>query len=181
MTPMPVDPVVDAAVRGGLALLFAAAAAHKLRDPRRFRGVVAAYALVPPALVTLASAALVAAELAIAGALVARRGAGLAGGAALLVLYAVALAANLVRGRRELDCGCVGIAGRAGISWWLVARNLVLAALAVAASGTPIARPLVWVDALTVVGAVGALLAVYVAVDGLVAGLPAVARARGTA
>ncbi len=47
-------------------------------------------------------------------------------GGALLALYALAMAINLARGRRDLDCGC-GIV-RKSISASMVVRNLLLAA-----------------------------------------------------
>lgn len=46
--------------------------------------------------------------------------------AGLLGLYAMAIAINLVRGRRYLDCGCNGPSNRQAITWFLVLRNLAL-------------------------------------------------------
>ena len=40
---------------------------------------------------------------------------------ALLAIYGVAIAINLVRGNRRIDCGCGG-AGQ-GLSWFLVGRK----------------------------------------------------------
>jgi len=51
------------------------------------------------------------------------------GTAALMAGYAAAIAANLVRGRSWIDCGC---GGGDQLTWGLVARNAVLAGLAVA-------------------------------------------------
>jgi hypothetical protein len=174
------DPVVATALRGALALLFATAAWHKLRDRRRFRATMAAYRLVPAPLVGAASATIVLAEGTLAAALLAPAAARLASGAAaaLLILYAAAIAVNLRRGRRHLDCGCLGSAGRETISWWLVARNVALAAMA--ASGlAPIAvRPLVWVDAVTASGVFGLAVLAWLAGDGLLANRAALARLR---
>ncbi|MGG1662592.1 MauE/DoxX family redox-associated membrane protein [Brevibacillus sp. NRS-1366] len=44
----------------------------------------------------------------------------------LLTIYSVAIAVNLLRGRRDISCGCGGAAGDHPISWWLVGRNLLL-------------------------------------------------------
>jgi Methylamine utilisation protein MauE len=166
------DPVVDLAIRIGLAVLFGVAALHKLRGFRRFEATVADYRIVPAPLAPLAAIAVLGAEVGIAEMLVLPhlRSVGLAAAAAQLVVYAGALALNLARGRRHLDCGCVGVAGREEISWALAGRNLVLSAIALVATLTPIAgRPLVWIDALTIAGAVAAAAGAYVAIDQLVA------------
>jgi hypothetical protein len=180
---MTIDPAIDAAVRAGLAVLFAAAASHKVRAPRRFRATVAEYRLLPGTLVTPAALGLVGGEIAVAIALVlpAGRTAGLLGAAALLALYGSAVAVNLVRGRRDLDCGCAGPAVRRPISGWLVGRNAVLAAVALAGLVPTAARPLVWIDGLTILASTATLAALYVAVDRMLAHLPAVARVRGVA
>ena len=64
------------------------------------------------------------------------------GTAALLLIYAAAIAANLYRGRSWIDCGC---GGGGMLSWTMVVRNAVLAAFAVA----PLAiapEPATWAD-----------------------------------
>src|SRR5207249_705697 len=128
------DPVVDLTLRTALALLFFVAAGHKLRDPGRFRATVAEYRLVPDRFAPPAAALLVAVEAAAAGALLVPgvRAAGLLAAAALLVVYGAAIAINLARGRWDIDCGCAGPAVRRPIGGWLVARNAVLAAAALA-------------------------------------------------
>ena len=156
---MSLDPALQGVLRGGLVLLFAAAALHKLRAPREFVATLADYRLLPGALVPAAAAALAGAEVALAAALGVRRfepAAPLAA-AGLLALYSFAIAANLARGRREIDCGCLGPAGRQPLSGGLLARNalLVAACLALAAPAAP--RTLLWMDAVTVAGGVAVL------------------------
>jgi hypothetical protein len=177
------DPAIDATVTTALALLFLVAASHKLRDPTRFRATFAEYRLVPPALAGPTAALLVLVEVAVAGALAvpALRVPGRVAAAGLLVVYAGAVAVNLGRGRRDLDCGCAGPAARQPISGWLVARNGVLAAVALTGLAPAGARPLVWVDAVTVVATTAALAALYAALDRLLANRPAFARLRRTA
>lgn len=46
----------------------------------------------------------------------------------LLAVYSAAIWTNLLRGRREISCGCGGVAGNHRLSWKLVLRNLVLMA-----------------------------------------------------
>ena len=88
------------------------------------------------------------------------------------------MAMNLYRGRRFIDCGCAGAAGHQPLSGWLVARNLLLAVLALAAMLPVQARPLVWVDAITVAAAVGAAALLYAAGNRLIANGPDLARLR---
>jgi hypothetical protein len=98
------------------------------------------------------------------------------GAALLLVIYASAVAVNLLRGRDHIDCGCVGAAGRRPIAWVLVARNGVLSGVALVAALPAAPRPLVWIDAVTLVAAVGALALLYAAADGMLAHGPQLAR-----
>jgi len=174
------DPAVAGALRGGLALLFAAAALHKLRDPAGFRVALAGYAVLPPAALGAGAALVVAAETAAGLALVAPLVAPLAGpraaplvaplagaagegwrragpllAAALLLAYGAAIAASLARGRRDLDCGCLGPAGRVlPLSGALVARNAALAAGALACALPVAPRAATWLDAASALGAV---------------------------
>lgn len=126
------DPVVASAGAGVLALILVAAAWHKLADRDGFSAALAAYRLLPAPLVRPVAHALVGIEAILAlGALVpVSRGHALAGIAVLFVLYGAAIALNLVRGRREIDCGCGG-PGQP-LAWSLVVRNVLLAAAALA-------------------------------------------------
>jgi hypothetical protein len=177
------DPGIALGLRAAFALLFLAAAAHKLRAPRRFVATLADYRVLPAPLVPAAAAAVVAVELGLAALVLLPGGgaAGLRGAAALLVVYGGGIAANLARGRRHIDCGCLGVAGRQPIGWWLVGRNVALAALALAGTLPVRERALVWVDGLTVAAAVASAAALYVAVERLAANLPRMAALRGAA
>jgi len=166
-----VDPALALALRAGLAWLLAAAAAQKLRDFGAFREALAAYRLVPERALGFAAYALVAAELAGASALVASPRGGFAA-AALLALYSAAIALNLARGLREIDCGCFGPAKRQPLSLALVLRNTALIELALT-SGLPVgSRPLVALDALTIAAGVALGALVHGAVNGLIANAP---------
>lgn len=174
------DPVVVVILRVALALLLAAAAVHKLRDVDAFCASVTAYELLPHAALGVFARVVPIAELAIAAALVvpATARAGALAAAALLALYALAIAINLARGRRDLDCGCFGASARQTIGPSLVARNLVLIAAALATLAPVDARPLAWLDWVTVALAVATLAALYGAADRLLAQAPALARLR---
>lgn len=171
---MALDPALQIALRLALAALFGFAALSKLRAFASFRDALAAYRILPDAIATPAAAGLLAAELGAAGLLlhpVTARAAGL-GAAGLLALYGAAIALNLRRGRRDLDCGCAGPGARRPVSEGLVARNALLAALAAAVALPPAARSLVWLDGLTVTAAVACSALLYAAVDTALANAP---------
>lgn len=165
------DPALSWVLRIGLALLFAAAAGHKLRDLEAFRAALGDYRLLPARATSLAAVALIAFELASAVLLlVSPRGALVA--AALLALYTVAIGANLARGRREIDCGCFGPAARQPLSYGLVARNTGLIALALVAALPVAPRTLVWLDFTTIAAGVALFALVHAASNTLLAHAP---------
>ena len=174
------DPVLAIVARIALIALFGAGLWHKLRDPVRFVATVRAYAIAPALLVAPVAVGVVALEGLCVGGLATASSwaAGLAAG--ILVVYAAVLGVNLVRGRDDIDCGCVGVAGRSGLSWWLVARNVVAVAVTLGLVLPPQERALVWIDWVTVAGMLLAVTALAAAADRLVANRPAMARVRGT-
>lgn len=169
-----IDPAVSALLRGALALVLAGAAAHKLRDLHAFRVALGDYQLVPWALTGLVAPALVAAEIATAALLVSplARPAGFAAAAGLLSLYSAAIAVNLVRGRRDLDCGCFGPALRVRLGGGLLARNGVLIAAALAGLAPPAPRALGALDLATIAGALAFLAFAHAAATRLLAAAP---------
>jgi len=82
---------------------------------------------------------------------------------------------NLLRGRSYIDCGCGGAAHP--LSWGLVARNGVLAVAALGVSGATVERPLVWLDAVTLVIGVLAFYVAYLMADELLRQSSRMARA----
>ena len=175
------DPVLAVVLRGALALLFVVAALHKLRDRDAFRATLDAYALLPSALTAPLARAVPLVELVAALLLVAPRAAAVGASIAVLLLsvYALAMGVNLLRGRRDLDCGCMGPGARSPIGPELLVRNLFLIVAALVAGFAPIhARALVWVDFVTVPLAVAVLAALYAAVERVLALAPTVAALR---
>jgi len=129
-----------------VALVFLTASWGKARNRLAFRGVVANYRLLPDMLVAPFALALPPLEALIGLALLApplARWADLAA-AALLALFAVAMGVNLMRGRRNIDCGCFQSVLKQTLRWPLVARNgvliLALAIAALAPAGFPAPR-----------------------------------------
>ena len=162
---MTIDPVIAWTLRLGLALLFSTAAWHKLSDRRRFEGTVRAYALLPARATRLFSWVLPAIEVAIAAALLhpqLHRGAAWAA-AVLLLLYTVAIGINLARGRRDIDCGCFRTRSATPLSGALVVRNVALIATACILLIPLSARPLFWMDSLTLLAALVAMSLVWMA------------------
>ena len=156
---MTLDPAFALAGRLLGALVFATAVAGKVRHRHELAGVVANYRLLPERLAASAAWIIVGLESLAMLSLVS--GVGLAAGAALAIAllcgFALAMGINLVRGRREIDCGCFQSGLRQTLSEGLVARNLVLAAILMplfAPAEAP-ASALQWIDGL------GAGLAAY--------------------
>jgi hypothetical protein len=175
-----VDPALENVLRFGLWLLLASGAAEKLRDLPRFRAAVAGYALLPERVIGAAATAFALGEAALAAALLAPAAAGVRAIAAfaaaiLFAVYGAAIAINLARGRRAIDCGCGGPA-RVPLSGWLVARNALLVAAALACAGGGAARPLAAVDAITIGGGVAVLALLWIAAHGLLASAASFAR-----
>lgn len=175
------DPVIPLVIALSLAVLWLAAAAHKLRAFDAFSAVLADYRLLPVRATGICAAAVVGAELCLGIGLLMSisRSFALAGSALALSIYAGAIAVNLVRGRRFIDCGCSGFAGQQPLGAWLVTRNLLLALAALAAMLPVQGRALIWFDAVAVSAAVCVSAFLYAAINRLVAQGPDLARLRG--
>jgi len=172
------DPVTIGTLAGALALVMFAAAWHKLSEPELFEGALAAYRLLPPSTVGAVARGLPLLEAALGiGILVpATRSIALVAVALLLLAYAAGMGINLVRGRRDIDCGCGGDSHP--LAWSLVLRNLVLVAAAVLASGPTLDRDMAWTDAVTLVLGILAFYGLYLMVDELLRQAGRLARTR---
>ena len=175
-----VDPIVAWVARLALCAVFASAALHKWRDLPAFSAALGAHRLVPAALVPAAARAFAAAETAVAVGLLVPATAAIAAGAAvaLLALYSGAIAINLARGRREIDCGCS--VRPQPLSPGLLVRNAALAAAALPAVLPATSRTLVWIDALSAAAGVAALTFVWIAAQSLAFRTSAVQLGRST-
>jgi uncharacterized membrane protein YphA (DoxX/SURF4 family) len=136
---------ISFAIRALVGLVFLTAAWGKSRHRLEFQGVVANYRLLPDMLVPPFALLLPPLEMAVGLMLPT----GLASpwceaaAAALLALFAIAMAVTIGRGRTEIDCGCFQSALKQTLSWTLVARNAVLV-LALGVAALPAAPPLTW-------------------------------------
>jgi len=158
------DPLLPLVFATALALLFGMAAQHKLGllKNKRFAAQLQAYGLLPEPMVGPLARALPWLELAIAFALLMPllRDAGAVAGSVLLLVYAIAMGINLLRGRSDIDCGCGDAPQK--LSWWLVARNAALAALVLLPLAPETTRALqfsdfIFVVLLTLLLSIGAL------------------------
>lgn len=151
------DPVLPMAARGLVALLFARSVRHKLSDRLRFEGIVADYRLAPSGWSRLLAFGAIGIEcLLVVGVLLpSTASAASIAAAALLVAYAGAIALNLARGRRDIECGCGGEGET--LHPWLLARNALLVGVCTLAGASVSSRPLGFADAATVGVAVASL------------------------
>lgn len=123
-----IDPLLPLVISTSLALLFFMAARHKLSDSRRFEAQLAAYQLVPESLLRISAKMLPWIEMSLVFMLLIpfTRVFAASIAATLLVVYALAMAVNLMRGRSEIDCGCGDTPQP--LSVMLLVRNAVLTA-----------------------------------------------------
>jgi hypothetical protein len=177
---MKLDTTIVAIACATTASIFFGSAALKFSQPREFRGSIESYRLVPEPMAVVLGWIIPTLELAGAVGLVV---AAMRVDAALLLLslvaaFTAAIALNLARGRRDLDCGCFGPLMRQPLSGWLIARNGLLALLVLAAVAPTDARQLAALDHLTIAAAAAALVILYGAANYLLATAPKIATLR---
>jgi hypothetical protein len=129
-----------------LSYLLVAGAWQKFGDQGYFQQVISDYRILPASWSAYIARGLALLELGLGLVLLIPTGQqpALVAVALLLLAYTAAMAMNLVRGRRDLDCGCAGPGQRQTISGWLLARNLLLIALALGAIPLLHTAPLGW-------------------------------------
>jgi hypothetical protein len=169
MQVMMLDPAIGLLLAAAIALLFASASAHKLRDLKRFEEIFSAYGLLTGVARLRLSWSVPVLELAVAGGLLfdESRPCAASVGIALLLTYAAAIAVNLKRGRRDLACGCGGPDERRPIAPWMVWRNILIASCLAVTFAPWTTRPLNLTDAVTVVFGLLTLALVYLCMDQL--------------
>jgi uncharacterized membrane protein YphA (DoxX/SURF4 family) len=173
-----IDPVISLTIRLALALLFTAAAWHKLSNHVRFVATVRAYRLLPEWLLSLAAWLFPAVELGIAIGLLypPATEATVFAAVLLLSLYSFAIWQNLTPDGRQIDCGCFASSAKVPPSGWLVARNVVLMLATCVLVMPNRARALIWVDGLTVFAALFTLWVLWNAGQRLASTGPALRR-----
>ncbi len=175
------DSALKFAIALGLAAIFLQSLAHKARDRRRFEAILADYKVVPGWSTAAAGAGIVTLEAIGSVAIMVPdyRSIGALVILGLLATYIGVIVVNLLRGRKNIDCGCSGPAARQNLSWWLVSRNVVLTILALLCILPDSDRTLLPVDFLTIGGGATAIFVAYQSVDHLLASWPRVVELRG--
>lgn len=163
------DPVFLLLVRLGLAVLFLAGALHKVRDLERFTATVRDYQIIAGSLSRPAAIGLAVAEAGVGLGLLlpSLDPLGSVGAALLLGLYGGAIGLNLARGRRHIDCGCLGFARGQSISGWLLVRNAGLAALGFLLLVPDLPRAMGWVDLFSVAAGLAMAVLLWLAAHSL--------------
>lgn len=174
-----IDPVFALIVRFSLAALFLTACAHKLRAPRAFVAILAEYRMLPAALVRPVAVLVIAAEALTAAGLLAGRAQAAWAALGLIGAYTAAIGVNLLRGRRDIDCGCGGADGAQHIRPALILRNVLLAGAAVILVLPVAGRALHPLDWITIVAGVAGGALLYAAAGRLLAIGPRLVRLRG--
>lgn len=115
---------------GFFSYLFLVSGWHKLGDLNEFTRSISDYELTPASWAPVLARGLMVTELALGlGLLIAlTRTPALLLAIALLSIYTLAIAINIFRGRRDLNCGCSGPGREQTIGGWLLGRNLLIIA-----------------------------------------------------
>jgi hypothetical protein len=165
------DPVIQTSISLALAMLWLTGGTWKAAHIKEFRVTFAEYRVMPRAIAAHSAVLAVGMELGLGIALCvpSLRSEALLASAVLLILYAAAIGANLMRGRQRIDCGCA-LGAHQPLSVWFVWRNLGLAAAAASVGLLPsVSRSLFWVDAVSIAAAIIVLAALYAATNLLIA------------
>ena len=169
------DPVLSWTFSADAAAIFALSATLKLRDLDLFEAAVRDYWILPSWAVKPFSRCAPVMELAAAAGIAFPWSRGWAGAVlvGLLCVFSAAIAINLLRGRRELECGCCGAAMRQHLSGLLLWRNGGLALLVGLAMGPVNARPVGALDLFIIMAGGASLMLLYASANYLIAATPA--------
>lgn len=132
---MLIDPIISEMVRGFYLIIFSLAAFHKLSNFGGFSHIVDDYGIVPSRLARHTALAVIASEVLIVLLLVFLPYLGLILSGSLLTAYAILMTFNILRGRTNIDCGCLwgvkNLTEMPHLKWRTVFRNLSLVLLGI--------------------------------------------------
>ncbi|HEY6394566.1 MAG TPA: MauE/DoxX family redox-associated membrane protein [Candidatus Binataceae bacterium] len=169
-----IDPAIQYLLAIALAAIFGASGAMKLADVEMFESSVANYLLLPLWMEKPFAWTVPLAECACAAGLLSAATRALAAMGLLLLLgmFSGAIAINLLRGRTNIDCGCFGPALRQGLSARLLVRNVLLMIVAGLVEAPAIARPLEWIDFVTIAMGAATLVVLYASANYAIGNAP---------
>lgn len=162
-----IDPALSLSARLVLVLLLGAGVVHKARDLAGFALTIGQYRLLPQRGSGLFALAFTAAEALVVLSLLLNVAHAGWFAFVLLAIYTLAIAINLARGRRDIDCGCAGPAVRQTLDGSLIARNLALMGVALLAGLPTVERALTALDYTVVLAAATALALLYASANRL--------------
>ena len=147
------DPALNLIAALIVSYVFIVAGLHKCRAPAEFATTLTNYKILPESLARQGVYLVPVAEIMTGVALLIPATARLAAfsAGALLCIYIAAIGINLLRGRRNIDCGCGGPAQKQTISEWMIVRNGLLLGLVFIAGSRVETRALLWFDWLTII------------------------------
>jgi uncharacterized membrane protein YphA (DoxX/SURF4 family) len=163
------DPLLVITARAFLGMLFLSAALHKAAHYAHFKAAMTAYELFPARFSPWIAAPLLASELTTGLWLLSGISIRFVAAGAMLIsgVYFVAMAANLMRGKTDVDCGCSFSRRKGRLSSWHLLRNGVLIGIAALLSLPQTDRVLHAFDGVQLVAAVAVLALVYLSTDSL--------------
>ncbi len=168
-----IDPVFVWVVSMGMALLFFAAAGHKLVSPSEFRVIVIEYDSLPKAIAGLVASLIPLLEIGLALLWLTQLAPIVATSVSIVLLsvYCIAIGINLQRGRVHISCGC-GFSGSGSdseqpLSVGLIVRNCALIAVLGICLLPQATREMGWIDYIAVLFAVCMALLLYASVSQL--------------
>jgi uncharacterized membrane protein len=169
-----IHPILALSLSLFLAVILLSAASHKLRARDRFARQLADYALLPESTIGWVARLLPALEVLVGVALLvpALRTVGAIAAALMLVLYSAAIAINLLRGRRDIDCGCSGPGLERPLGAPLIVRNAVLLGMAALVALPASHAALHGFGLFLIAACVATGLMLYTATEGLLANQP---------
>ncbi len=139
---------------------------HKAMDQKRFQTAVDAYLLVPPSYTKLISVLLLSGEVISGiGLLLSSEKFWMVMAVLVFTLYLFVVAYSLVRGQKNVDCGCSLFHRQTSLSVWHLARNIVLLGATLMLLLPEVERTLGVLDFLQSIIAVLGLGLLYLSVD----------------
>jgi len=171
---MALDPAIRDLCAFALALIFGASGAMKMRNLEMFESSLANYRLAPTRMEKPLAYVFPILECAGAmGLLISSTRTGAASMLlALLATFTGAIAINLIRGRRNIDCGCFGPLLRQELSGWLLLRNFFLMFVAAAVTLPKGSRALESLDLATIILGATTMVILYASANVAIANLP---------